>query len=278
MHNIPSPYGNDLADFDLVCESRNTHNRDLLKSVRPKVSSQYERYVTSSRLAGAPEAESFSGEVRKLLFSNFSKMDTGKACEHLRMEVFTRTQDGQCPYCSLQDASSLDHIIERSTHPEFAVLRLNLAPVCERCNREKENARAKCDRNHRFHLYFDGFPLEPCLQIAIGVISDTIVFNFSMTRPASLVDDRHWAALNDHFESLDLASRYAIRSQKEMNDRAHFLQALRRSKGPTAVSDFLASQADSVATMRGEGYWLATLFQSAADNVQFCDSWIFHLG
>lgn len=222
--------------------------------------------------------ESFSEHVEELLHSNFSRLDKGKPCDNIRMEILAGAQDGQCPYCSLQDASSIDHILERTTHPEFAVLRLNLAPVCETCNREKERTRSRFRGRPRLHLHFDGFPIEPYLKVCIRQRSGLNTFDYSISRPSTLVNETAWLALKGHFESLNLARRFSIRSQKEMNDRALHLKDVRSCRGPEGVAALLGAQAESVAYARGNGYWLSCLFRDASQDEQFCDSGVNLLG
>lgn len=277
MHNIASPLNDGLIDFDRICASRNKENQETLSSARTAVSISYANYKRSAPRLDSLGRETFPIGVEKTLRSNFSRLDTGQPCADIRDETISRTRVGQCPYCSLEDASSLDHILEKKSHPEFAVLRLNLAPVCDRCNREKEHGRRRDPTLPTFHLYFDGFPLEPHLEVRMGTDSQTVVFDFELLRPPSM-EAGAWHALQAHYVILDLAKRYSIRAQKEMNDRAESLQRLRRNGGREAVSDYLNQDARSSARYWGDGYWLSSLLRAAAQDENFCNAGIDLLG
>lgn len=70
-----------------------------------------------------------------------------------------RRQHGllMCPSCGEAGApGTLDHYLPKSKFPEFAILLLNLTPMCERCQGEKKTS-YMClgGKRHYLHPYFD---------------------------------------------------------------------------------------------------------------------------
>jgi len=54
-----------------------------------------------------------------------------------RIERHNRLYIGKCPYCTLSEANTLEHILPKQSYPEYAVHAYNLIPCCSKCNSYK---------------------------------------------------------------------------------------------------------------------------------------------
>lgn len=277
MYNIAAPIVDNIKEYDRVIATRSSKNAEYLRALRSTIRASYASYAAS-----APRVESIvparlATSSRNLLRSNFTRLDSGKPCSDIRQEIFSRTTNALCPYCRLADATTLDHILEKNAFPEFSILRVNLAPVCDSCNRKKESNRRESEGRARLHLYFDGFPTEPHIRMTPEIHGEIVTFRFWLTRPSS-VEATWWEAVETHFETLGLALRYATRAQMEMNDRAEILQNLRRRGGPDEVSRHLRVDSGSRAKYWGRQDWVCALLDGASQDADFCDKGVFLLG
>lgn len=276
MYALPVPPCNAMADYDWVSSTRNPANEVRLVLLRSQVAGAYRQYQTERGFSLNLSPLPLGADDSNVLYGNFDRMDKGKPCDKIRFELLATTQSGQCPYCRLEDATTLDHILERTRFPEFSVLRTNLAPVCPKCNTIKQNNAHLMAGRGTHHLYYAGFPTSEFLVLNIKSVSPLVEFKFSLTRPAgmSAID---FDALQAHFDVLDLAARYGRRARVEMQDRRFEMQRLHKLNGPGEVADFLQRLADSAAANWSDQDWLAVLLSTAANDSDFCDRGIFLL-
>lgn len=211
----------------------------------------------------------FDSTDRIQLRNNFRRLDKGKPCADIRSVILSSTQSGQCPYCRLGEATTLDHILSKSLYPEYSVLVTNLAPTCMRCNTAKQHNAARTQEHGVFHIYFQGYPLDVFLDVDIQVLTSRIDYRFFFRRPSG-VDHAWFDAIQGHFEATELASRYAQRSHVEMQDRAEAMRDLDAQLGCGAVQKYLQIQAASVAHRRSPQDWLHVLLSRAAISDAFC--------
>lgn len=273
MYNLPLPTCSPLDDYDYVMASRSAKNAAVLATLRPHVDTAYTAY--QSNLAKVRPITLQPSEA-KVLRGNFDRIATGKPCDSIRSELLASTRDGQCPYCRLEDAWVLDHILEKKPYPEYSVLRYNLAPVCSRCNTAKENNASRFTGRPKFHLYFMGYPAKDFLELKIDVSGRLASFEFALAKPSGMpaVD---FDALEAHFGMVDLRKRYARRARVEMRDRKLEMQRLHKKFGVKSVQKFLQRQAASVAHNWSPTDWAVVLFETASADAGFCDSGIYLL-
>lgn len=270
MYNAESPQSGDMADYDVIADSRSTRNKARLVELRDSVAMHYGNYYGHGTDVDLITKAEYVDDDRCLLRENFSRLDKGKKCDFIRDEILSRTKGGRCPYCRLEEATTLDHIIGKETHPEYAALRVNLAPVCSRCNTLKETNSRRVAGRRKLHLYFHGYPTHEFLTAGVVLSSSSVAFEFGLTPPRDVNPD-WWDALEAHFISLDLASRYAKRAHTEMQDRKHLLVMLHDALGPGGVAKYLRIDATSIAHNWSDQDWLPVLLNNSAASEEFCD-------
>lgn len=80
----------------------------------------------------------------------------------------------KCPYCGFGEPKTLDHVQPRSTFKALSTCRLNLVPLCWRCN----NLKGKKDQIF-VHPYYQQFPLGKRFFCASAKFSSSnFIFNF----------------------------------------------------------------------------------------------------
>lgn len=276
MYNIPVPACSPRRDYDYVAASRRAKTTAVLNALRPCVSAAYGAYQAARGNTSAITPLRLTPAETKILKGNFDRLDKDKPCSSIRSDLLATTESGQCPYCRLEEATTLDHILEKVKYPEFSVLRFNLAPCCPRCNTTKQNNAKKVAGAPNFHLYYAGYPLDPFLTVRIVIAPPMVTFEFSLTRPSSL-PPAAYAALQGHFDSLELAGRYRRRARTEMQDLKYEMQRLHGVGGRDTVKTFLARLAVSAARNWSAQDWRHVLLASAAADIDFCDHGIFLL-
>jgi hypothetical protein len=238
--------------------------------------SAYATYLLAGRAVGGLTALSLNKAEIRALQTNFDKFDKGKPCADIRSDILASTVLGQCPYCRLNDATTLDHILSKSTYPEYAVLRPNLAPCCSDCNTSKQATSWALAHRPLFHLYFHGFPAVSYLHVSVDVSPKGVRFRFDVRKPAAM-SAPDFAVVETHFESVGLAARYERRASVEMREIAEYLQRMHQLRGVPAVQAYLRRLAGSKTRAWSQADWKSALLTAAADSPEFCNAGIFLL-
>lgn len=276
MYNADPPTGDPMDDYDYVSGHRESVTRTRLGVIRPDVATAYVAYADGAGNPRILSAAPFSGPDRIILRSNYRKLDKNASCDRVRYQILESTRWGRCPYCRLEEATTLDHILEKDSYPEFSILRHNLAPVCSRCNTLKETNKSLVAGRERLHLYFGGYPTKDFLVSSPHIRDSGVAFKFSLSAPIG-IDSVWWDAIEAHFVSLDLAARYERRAQTEMQDRREEMRRVHAVAGGPGVAKFLRSNAQSISANWSRQDWLSALLVGAAADNDFCETGVHRL-
>jgi hypothetical protein len=116
----------------------------------------------------------------------------------------------RCPMCSILPVSDLDHVWPISVYGQLAVCRLNLVPVCGKCNKEKK----VFTPSHFIHTYYQQFPAGVIFLVATcRVIMGKIIPRFTINQ-AALNDDGLAHRLNLQMKHIKLRARLQKASQE----------------------------------------------------------------
>lgn len=130
----------------------------------------------------------------------------------------------RCPMCSILPVSDLDHVWPISEYGQLAVCRLNLVPVCGKCNKEKKDVAP----SEFIHAYYEHIPRGVVFLMATcHVILGKIIPRFTIDQ-AALNDNTLAHRLNMQMKHIKLRVRLQKASQE-------FLMKLFR--GATISSD-----------------------------------------
>jgi len=269
MYNITPPQCNNREDYHRISGHRNPVVKDRLFGLSAQVMSAYAKFQANALICAPTAPLPLQSEDAQILRNNYNTLDKGKPCADIREDILASADLGQCPYCRLNDATTLDHILPKDRYPEFSVLRSNLAPCCRDCNSAKELALRGNSVNDHLNIYFDKFPTTQYLHVQIVNGPNFVAFKYSLSFPSGL-SKNFQRRIATHFAVHDLGRRYGRRASVEMSHIAGSLKALLSAGGPTAVQTFLDQQAKSVRTRWPSPEWLAVLWESASLDASFC--------
>ena len=86
------------------------------------------------------------------MYKQYDKLNEGGKLDYIRAELFNEAPD--CPLCGFGEPVTLDHFMPKSKYKELATCRLNLVPICWKCNHKKSNH----DYQKFIHSYYQEFP------------------------------------------------------------------------------------------------------------------------
>lgn len=129
-----------------------------------------------------------------------------------------------CPACgNLSTPETLDHYLPKDKYPEYATLPENLAPMCDKCQREKSSKTLDSQGLKMFiHPYFDHIPDN--ISLLKVTISEPFVSPKVKLTANPLIGTQMLPIVSRHIDHLKLDERF------KKYFRGHFIRILRSAK------------------------------------------------
>jgi 5-methylcytosine-specific restriction endonuclease McrA len=188
----------------------------------------------------------------------------------LRAEIFANNEGGKCAFCGQVTAATIDHYLPSRAFPEFAILPLNLVPVCWQCNHRKGTL-YRHEAALFLHCYFDPIPRD--LQFLFADVElnvSGVTFRYWVNPPAQF--GRLQVRIRSHFDRLGLDKEYAIEAINEYSERREQLRRVYETGcDGNDVAQYLTDEALSVATEKGWNHWRFVALDAMAKSPAFCN-------
>lgn len=146
------------------------HCNNLDDTIKPVLKQLYKEYdaqggsVTPAQIAVVPKGK------ESVIHSQYNKTREGNTLSFIRSDLMNDVF--KCPYCSINQPDTLDHYMPESLYEALAVCRLNLVPMCGRCN----NLKSVKPFNNFIHCYYQQYPIvEPFLKARVFVLKNRFV-------------------------------------------------------------------------------------------------------
>lgn len=171
---------------------------------------------------------------------------------------------GKCPLCGFGQVSTLDHFMSKAYYPYFAVLPINLVPVCADCNKKKASSVLK-EHSQSSHPYFEVPEIETGTWLYAKVVeSSPATASFAVAPP------QHWpeklcVRIKNHFHDLELDSRFAIEAASEMTTLSDYLGEIGSSE---RIGEHLRMTARTERLHR-RNTWKAALYEALSQSAWY---------
>lgn len=121
-------------------------------------------------------------DITKKIHDAYPKTRYGNDLDYIREELNKNVY--RCPYCGIGSSSdTLDHYMPESKFGALAVCRMNLVPMCFRCNNLKKTKPYK----NFVHCYYENFPNGIFFVADIRIVRNCIIANFNFD--SSVIND-----------------------------------------------------------------------------------------
>lgn len=273
---LPAMDDDDARTYRRCIRHRNARTRSLLSALARDIENAYEAYQAARGNPRLLAPLACSKDSEEALRTNFTLLNAGKPLADVRDILMRRARAGQsdqdnqkCPMCGRANIASLDHYLPQSRYPEFAILSMNLVPVCGECNRLKGNECGDGTGGRFLHAYFDFLPSQPVLFARVSV-TRRVTLAFELRKPPDMDQDL-FECLEFQFERLQLALHFRRDAVDELSDRREALATWFEFGAAEAVSRYLKIEADSAEKQRGVHYWRTALLRGVQRSIEFCD-------
>ena len=196
--------------------------------------------------------------------------------KHFRQRFFSQnpqTYNNRCPYCTLSEANTTEHILPKDKYPEFAIDTLNLIPACSVCNSLKgeQVVDSKHNKKLKINFYTDTLPNEQYLFVDFEVSGINIKPTYRLENPYCKVDTDKFSLIKRHFKKYNLLNRFNNKAIQEISELKN-LYLVESFANETEYDVFAAKQIRKVNMDRpqlGYNHWKVILYLSAATSGVF---------
>lgn len=196
--------------------------------------------------------------------------------KNFRQRFFSQnpqTYNNRCPYCTLSEANTTEHILPKDKYPEFAIDTLNLIPACSVCNSLKGEQVVDSRHNKKLtiNFYTDTLPNEQYLFVYFEVSGINIKPTYRLENPYSKVDTETFSLIKRHFKKYNLLNRFNNKAIQEISELKN-LYLVESFANETEYDVFAAKQIRKVNMDRpqlGYNHWKVILYLSAATSEVF---------
>lgn len=271
MRSIPQLVVNATDVFDEISAAKRQPRRRLMRAARAEVLAAYQGYEDAAPEVGELDEAQLTEPQKKAIRHSFT-VET-EPMTVLRGNLLKMSSAARCPFCGINESSTLDHYLPKEQYPEFAVFPKNLIPSCAVCNTRKRDRILDEGTNVRMflHPYYDVIPDTAFLVVRTRIEADALILSYRLIRPAGMAL-RTFQHLRSHFNKLDLADRYRRMGLEHLGA---LYPSLRRAYGQgedaARVAEKLTEGAGDFEEVSGLNYWLAKLYRALAGNQDFCD-------
>jgi hypothetical protein len=183
---------------------------------------------------------------------------------------FEGTGESTCPYCNFGEQWEHDHYLPKSAFPEFTLYPRNLIPICKVCNGKKLARYQENGLRLFMHLFSELNGIVDFLRAHVDYESRIRVV-FSLRRPATLTPAQ-FAVLEQHFDKLDLANRYARNASTLLAKLVRQFRTLENlALGHNHLRRRLNQMAIDRAAVSPPNHWEAVLMKTLAASDDFTD-------
>ena len=196
--------------------------------------------------------------------------------KHFRMRYFAQnpqTYNYLCPYCTLSEANTTEHILPKEKYPEYAVDTLNLIPACSGCNSKKGDSviDAVSGKKLTINFYTDTLPQEQYLYVDFEVSSNNIKAIYHLENHDNKINVEMFSLIERHFSKFDLLNRFNFKAIQEITELRN-LYVVEDFSNEAEYNAFVAKQIRKIKMDMphlGYNHWKVILYLSAATSDVF---------
>ncbi|MBD5585849.1 MAG: hypothetical protein HDQ88_12265 [Clostridia bacterium] len=193
MWNLNKPkLQNSLDDLTEI----EKHSRSLNTTHLPSIQALYDLYNRQNGSVSEAQHNGICTDAQKGLRTGYDKT-TGKGI-HSNIRADLKKDVDKCPMCSVGNADTLDHYMEKDKYKALSMMRQNLVPMCYHCNTTRNHTGLQ--HTDFIHAYYDNLPkdrqwLKVKVTYAAGAIyaqfyvDSTILTDPTLRRKASRTID-----------------------------------------------------------------------------------------
>lgn len=164
--------GKDLRELVANCD-------ELDDTDKPAIKQLYKEYDDQHGSVTDAQLNAISTEKAKAIHVMYKETYENKSLAYIRDELMEVVY--KCPYCSIAQPDTLDHYMPESKYEALAICRMNLVPMCGKCN----NYKGTKPYQKFIHCYYEPLPtVAPFLIAKVYTLKQRFIVRFSFDSAA----------------------------------------------------------------------------------------------
>jgi hypothetical protein len=259
------PYNGDSFDVhtQTVSSKHKCELKDRLIAINPLVKNQFDVYSShfssNSISSVTSDTELAKSKDDLLTLYKYQSKTIRQVRENIRRQQ-VKTIISTCQNCTVDSANSLDHILPKSSFPEFIVNPINLFPCCTTCNSHKFDA-IENDSGQKFlNLYLDDLPNNQYLFLDISLDENKeLDFSYYLENPDNKISLEFYSVIENHYNKLHLFERFKLKSIEYLSELESKISAFRRRLSLEDIILDLTTAIDEEKEAYGHNHWKCIL-------------------
>lgn len=273
MKNLISYNGNAVAEYQEAVrrKDKSSPDRANLEVVEADIVSAYNAYKSNfdlNTLHLLSDTNRFHGIKKELLslynYQNKIVCNIRENIANQQLETIRTT----CQNCTIDSVGTMDHILPKTSYPEYAVNAYNLFPCCSKCNEYKNII---VGQTKFLNLFLDELPEIQYLFVDVYANGDTLNFKFYLENKNDLIDKSLFETISNHFKNLHLLQRMKECSIAYLSD---FISSIRPHLLRNNKAYVIETTLESIKEERkgyGYNYWKSSLKLALIESSVFWD-------
>lgn len=274
MINLVPFTGNTFEVFTEILQTKNPKTQATLSQIEAELSAQFELYnsaFNSNNLEEiAPLATTLENKTHLISLYN-SRGQKIRQIKNYLLTAEKNRRNSTCQYCTLNAASTLDHILPKNEFSEFSVNFQNLFPACYECNNIKGTTWLKDTQRQFLNLYTDILPQVQYLFVEADIVDGVPLLNFSL-RNDGQIDNLEFDLISRHYGNLHLFERFTLASNNVITNLANSIKALPQSMSDDDVVMFVKDSVENDKEHFGSNFWKSIVENTLVNNSAFMTS------
>lgn len=274
-----NPYKGNSFDFHIeVVKSKHRTvkdptYKDRIENLKGTIQKQFQEYDKQFSLDNLPilSPEALSPQEQadlKLLY----KYDT-KPFQKLNDILTTgenNTRQPLCPFCTINNVNTLDHLIPKTEFAEFSDHPFNLMPCCSDCNSKKSsNWRIGNERKY-LNLYLDELPKIQYLFVSLSIVDSTIKAKFTIEN-RNHIEVTLFQKIINHYEDLELCNRFSLNCDNTISELKNLLKQIKIHIAKEKIIESIEKAEAENRNHYGYNYWKSLLIIECCKNNDVLD-------
>lgn len=164
--------GMTAEDLFVACvngyKSESNRNRFLqVKHLVAADAAAYEDLVPMHPFVCSELPEGLGNEDMVRIYEGYL-VDSKAPARHYYDAIKNHAWNNTCPYCGVNNVTTLDHYLPKSHYSTLVVAPVNLIPACMACNHKKRDDKADDASSAPIHAYLDEIPQGAWLHVELG--------------------------------------------------------------------------------------------------------------
>lgn len=175
------------------------------------------------------------------------------------------TRQPVCPFCTINNVNTLDHLIPKSEFSELSDHPINLMPCCSDCNGKKSSNWRDGNVRKYLNLYLDQLPDIQYLFVDLSVEDATIKAIFNVEN-RNHIENELFKKIENHYVDLELCKRFALNCHNSISELKNTLSPIRRFLSREQLKQSVIETETENRSLYGFNYWKSILKIECCEN------------